>query len=147
MDGDDGTNHGGDDDGVAEVSLHGVGLHAGLETLLRLHALLDEVQVLGLVADSGAVSSATGAEQVVQLVLGQLQDLVQVDATVLELSEGSLFGCSGCVCHDSKSLQYKRNDKKEHPKQNPRHFDVIISFKQNVSFLIYSHLTRQQMRL
>ena len=99
MDSDDGANHGGDDDGVAEVSLHGVGLHAGLETLLRLHALLDEVQVLGLVADSGTVSSATGTEQVVQLVLGQLQDLVQVDATVFKLSEGSLFGSGRRVSH------------------------------------------------
>lgn len=129
MDSDDSANHSGDDDGVTEVSLDGVGLHAGLETLLRLHALLDEVQVLGLVADTSTVSSATSAEQVVQLVLGQLQDLVQVDATVFELSEGSLFGSSRCVSHNSKALQYKRNDKKEHPKHNPRQNDVIRTFK------------------
>lgn len=99
MDSDDGANHSGDNDGVTEVRLDGVGLHARLETLLRLHALLDEVQVLGLVADTSTVSSATSAEQVVQLVLGQLQDLVQVDATVFELSEGSLFGSSRRVSH------------------------------------------------
>ena len=110
MDSNDGANHSGDDDSVAEVSLDGVGLHAGLETLLRLHALLDEVQVLGLVADTSTVSSATSAEQVVQLVLGQLQDLVQVDATVFELSEGSLFGSSRCVSHSISCLFQQKNN-------------------------------------
>jgi hypothetical protein len=116
VDTDDAANHLGDNDHVTEVSLDEVGLLVGLGLLLGLAELLDETH--GLALETAVEPSAgTGVDEVTELLRAEIEEpvsgsvpyplpttyskateggwirgnvLVEVDATVRELSERSL---------------------------------------------------------
>ena len=90
VDADDGAGHLGDDDHVPEVGLDHVGLLVGRAFLLLLAQLLDEGHGLALEA-SGELSADSAGKQLHQLLVVHVQELVEVDAPVGELSEGPLL--------------------------------------------------------
>jgi hypothetical protein len=83
VDADDGADHLGDDDHVAEVGLDGVGLLVGLGLLLGLAQLLDEAHGLALQA---AVEPTTGAgvDDIAELLGGEIEKPVMVSDRVQE---------------------------------------------------------------
>ena len=104
MDSDDRADHRGDNDTVTQVSLDRVRLLSRLQTHLGLEALVDEVLVLGQRATATSMSATAAAEELKQLILGHHEELVQVNATVLKFTEGSLLGSFG---HHGKCCKEK----------------------------------------
>merc|ERR1712193_169634 len=89
VDADDGADHFGDDDHVTQMRLDEVGLLVGLGLLLSLAELLDEAHGL----------AGTRVDDIAEVLAGQVEQLIEVNAAVGKLSEcslsldlGSLFG-------------------------------------------------------
>ena len=91
VDTDDRADHGGGDDFVAAVGVDCVRLLALGSVLLGLEDLAHEDGVLDLLA-TGAAAALTGREELVDVLLAHVEELVKLDASVLELLEGSLDG-------------------------------------------------------
>ena len=91
VDTNDGADHGGGDDFVAAVGVDCVRLLALGSVLLGLEDLAHEDGVLDLLA-TGAAAALTGREELVDVLLAHVEELVKLDASVLELLEGSLDG-------------------------------------------------------
>ena len=73
VDADDGADHLGDDDHVAEVRLDGVGLLVGLGLLLRLAELLDQTHGLALQA-AVEPATGTGVDDIAELLAGKVEE-------------------------------------------------------------------------
>merc|ERR1719247_3145652 len=90
VDTDDGSNHLGEDEGITQVRLDGLGLLTDLGLLLGGTELLH--QSLGLLLDTAVHASAgTSVDHLGDLGVVQLQKLLQLLATVGELVEGALL--------------------------------------------------------
>jgi hypothetical protein len=90
VDTDDRTDHLGDDDHVAEVGLDTTRAFHGLGIALGLTQALDEGHGLALEA-AGEAAAGAGVHQVHEFLVAQVQELVEVHATVRELLEGALL--------------------------------------------------------
>lgn len=90
----DGTDHLGDDDHVTEVGLDAAGLLAGGSVLLGLTEALDEGHRLALEA-TGHATAGAAADEVHELIVGEVKELVELDATVGELTELTLLAQLG----------------------------------------------------
>lgn len=89
VDTNDTANHLGDDNHVSEVGLDEVGLLVGLSLLLSLSELLDETHGAALQATVDP-AAGTSVDNIAKLVGGEVEELIKVDSSVGELSEGSL---------------------------------------------------------
>jgi len=103
VDSDDGADHLGDNDHVTEVGLDAPRLLADGGVLLGGAEALDERHGLALEAAGHAAAGAAGHE-VHELVVGQVEELVEVNALEGELPEGTLLaklgyfvGVHGCI--------------------------------------------------
>ena len=104
VDTDDGAGHFGDDDHVPQVGLDDVGLLVGRALPLLLTELLDEGHGLPLQSPGELPAHPTG-EQLHQLLVGHVQQLVEVHAAVRELAESPpLLQLSGFLKTKTKSL-------------------------------------------
>lgn len=92
VDTDDRADHGGGDDFVAAVGVDRIGLLTLGGKLLGLEDLAHEDGVLDLLA-TGTAATLTGREELVDVLLAHVEELVELDTSVLELLEGSLDGC------------------------------------------------------
>ncbi len=86
VDADDGANHLGHDDHVAEVRADGVGLLVLLGLLLGLPKPLDQGKRLALKTPREATTSA-GSDHLGELSGGNIQKVVKINTTVRELLE------------------------------------------------------------
>eukprot|EP00982_Pelagococcus_subviridis_P004574 29242-Pelagococcus_subviridis.AAC.3 len=91
---DDGADHLGDDDHVAQVRAHRLRLLAARRLLLRLAELLHERHRLPLEAALETTTDAR-AEEIHELVRLHVEKLVEVDAAELKLAERALLGRLG----------------------------------------------------
>ena len=91
VDTDDRPDHGGGDDFVAAVGVDGLGLLTLGGFSLGPEDLAHEDGVLDLLA-TGAAAALTGGEELVDVLLAHVEELVELDTSVLELLEGSLGG-------------------------------------------------------
>ena len=94
VDTDDGADHLRDDDHVTEVGLDATGLLAGRSLLLGLTEALDEGHGLALEA-TGHAAAGTAADEIHELIVGEVKELVELDATVGELTELTLLAKLG----------------------------------------------------
>ena len=90
VDTDDRADHLGDDDHVTEVGLDTTRALKGLGLLLGLAQALDERHGLALKTTREAAAGA-GVHEVHELFVVEVEELVEVDATVRELLEGALL--------------------------------------------------------
>ena len=88
VDANDGANHLGHHDHVAEVGADSLGLLADLHVLLRLAELLDQRHRLALQATLEA-TAGTGVDKARELLVLQLQELLDLEAAEGELVEGA----------------------------------------------------------
>ncbi|KAL3771895.1 hypothetical protein ACHAW5_008345 [Stephanodiscus triporus] len=88
-------------DHVAEVGLDAAGLLARLGLLLRLAEALDEGHGLAL-QPAGHAPAGAGGDEVHQLVVGQVEEGVELDAAEGEFLESALLAKLGYLCfvHD-----------------------------------------------
>lgn len=84
VDTNDGTNHLGEDDHVSEVGLDNSGLLVGAGSELGLSELADENSGL-LVKTSVEPSSGSGTDELLELISGDLEEILEVNASVGEL--------------------------------------------------------------
>lgn len=90
VDSNDGSDHFWDDDHVAQVSLHDCGLLHWWSFFLGLAQLLEKSHRLALQA-TGETPADTAVHQLAQLLVGHVQELIQVNSTVSEFTEGTLL--------------------------------------------------------
>jgi len=89
VDTDDAANHLWDDNHVTEMGLDEVWLLIWLGLLLSLAELLDQAHWLAL--ETTVESSAgTGMDEIAELFGGEVEELLEINTSVGELSEGSL---------------------------------------------------------
>merc|ERR1712029_922220 len=96
VDTNDGADHLRNDDHVTEVSLDDSGLLIRRGLLLRLAELLDQAHRLALEA-AVEPSAGTGVDDIAELLAGEVEELIQVDAAVGELAERSLSLQLSCL--------------------------------------------------
>ena len=101
---DHGSGHFWNDNHVAQVGLHNIGLLIGGALFLLLTQLLDKSHGLALQA-SAELSANSAWQQLHQLLIVHVQELVEVHSAVGELAEGTLLLQLG------GSLQQRKNDK------------------------------------
>lgn len=90
VDSNDRSDHFWDDDHVAQVSLHDCGLLHWWSFFLGLAQLLEQSHRLALQA-TGETPADTAVHQFAQLLVGHIQELIQVNSTVSEFTEGTLL--------------------------------------------------------
>jgi len=88
VDADDGANHLGDDDHIAEVGLDDSRLFIRRGLLLCLAELLDEAHGLALEAPAEPAADA-GVDKFDELLVGEVEELVELDTAVGEGAEGA----------------------------------------------------------
>ncbi|KAI3484861.1 hypothetical protein L1887_51915 [Cichorium endivia] len=89
VDADDGADHLGHDDHVTQVRLDHGGLLVGLALGLGLAQTLDEAHGLALEA-ALELSAGTGVDDLHEVLVGHVEERVELDTTVGELAESSL---------------------------------------------------------
>ncbi len=89
VDTDDGANHLGDDDHVTKVGLDGSGLLVGEALGLGLTETLDETHGLAL-KTTLETSAGTSVDNAHEVLVGHVEERVELDTTVGELAESSL---------------------------------------------------------
>lgn len=90
VDSDDGSDHFWDDDHVAQVGLDDCGLLHWGSLFLGLAQLLEKGHWLALQA-TGETPADTAVHQLAQLLVGHVQELIQVNSAVSEFTEGTLL--------------------------------------------------------
>merc|ERR1712029_880720 len=96
VDTNDGADHLRNDDHVTEVSLDDGGLLVRRGLLLRLTELLDQAHRLALEA-AVEPSAGTGVDDITELLAGEVEELIEVDAAVRKLAECSLSLQLSCL--------------------------------------------------
>lgn len=89
VDSDHGADHLGDDDHVTKVGLDGGGLLVGGSLGLGLAETLDETHGLAL-QTALELSAGTGVDELHEVLVGHVEESIELDTTVGELAESSL---------------------------------------------------------
>lgn len=113
VDADHGADHFGDDDHVTQVSLDGSGLLIGESLSLGLAETLDEAHGLAL-KTTLELSAGTGVNETHEVLVGHVEESIELDSSVGELAESPLaleLGSGGGVvvipdeCEDAGDVE------------------------------------------
>ena len=106
VDSNDGSNHFGQNDHVAQVGLDDGGLFSGRSSLLGSTQLVDESLRLGLQSTRRQTTTLTSQQLVHQVLLAQTQQSVQINAAIRKLLENAILSLSSLLSKKTKKLKF-----------------------------------------
>ena len=95
MDTNDGADHLGDNNHVAEVSLNDLGLLADADVTLGGVQALEESHGLALHTTVGKATASASIHELDERSARELEEVLKIDAAVRELAEGALLATGG----------------------------------------------------